>query len=450
MKNTTKKAVSLLLLIVPFGLSSFAQDTWSLEQCISYAVENNIQVKLQEMNVKANEINHLQSRLDALPSLNLNGSHSYNFGLVTNILTNTNESVNTQSSSLSLSTSVPIYNGFQLTNTRKQSHFNLMASVSDVEKVKNSIALAVASLYLQILYQEELVDVAKRQVDLSGLQLNRTEILVKAGSIPEGNLYEVEALLASDELQLVNAQNQLSLSYLNLTQLLELKTTEGFKIAKPLIPLSESSTLARETPNQIFAIAEGIMPQIHGARYRAQSSEMGLKIARGALHPRITLGASYSSGAQYRIEENYDFTGDPINTQIKNNAKQSIGLNLSIPIFNGLNARNRVKLARINLMNAQLAMESERNALYKEIQQAYSDAIASEKKLVASEKSKNATEESYRYTENKFNLGLVNAFDYTNAKNNLAKAETDLLQSKYELIFKSKILDFYRGHSLKL
>ncbi len=445
-----KRITFILALIVILADFLKAQEPWTLEQCIEYALANNLQVKLQELTVATNEINLKQSKLDAFPSLNLNGNHSYSFGLVTNYITNTKESLKTQASSFSLSTSLPIYNGFQLTNSRKQNQFNLMASVSDVEKVKNNIALAVASLYLQILYQEELVAVAQRQVELSQLQLNRTKILVQAGSLPEGNLYEVEALLAADELQLVNAQNQLAISYLNLTQLLELKSVEGFRIAKPLIPAIDSTKLITENPAQIFGIAEGVMPQIKSARFKLQSSEMGLKIARGGLQPRLSLGANYSSGAQYRIQDNYDFTGDPFVTQIKNNASKSVGLSLSIPIFNGLNARNRVSLARINLMNSQLALENERNTLYKDIQQAYADAIAAEKKLVASEKSKSAAEESYRYTENKFNLGLVTVFDYTTAKNKLAKAETDLLQSKYELIFKTKILEFYKGLPLKL
>ncbi|HDP75796.1 MAG TPA: TolC family protein [Bacteroidales bacterium] len=445
-----KKAILPILVLSVITSTVNSQETWSLERCIEYALANNIQVKQQELNVKVNEVNLLQSKMEALPTLNINGNHSYSFGLVTNYLTNTKEAFNTQASSFSISTGMPIYNGFQLTNTRKQNQFDLKASVADVERVKNNIALTIASLYLQILYQQELVEIAKRQVELSKMQLERTKVLVSAGSLPEGNLYEVEALVASDELQLVNAQNQLNLSFLNLTQLLELKSPEGFQIAKPVIPAVDSVKLMNESAVQIFTTAEEIMPQIQSARYKLQSSELGLKIARGGLQPRLSLGANYNSGAQYRIQDNYDFTGDPFFTQIKNNASKSIGLSLSIPIFNGLSARNRVSTARIGLMNAQLALESERNALYKDIQQAYADAIAAEKKLQASLKNKAASEESFRYSQNKFNVGLVTALDFTSAKNKLAQAETDLLQAKYELIFKTKILEFYKGLPLKL
>jgi outer membrane protein len=445
-----KKIILPIFGLLAFTSSLYSQEPWTLERCIEYALANNIQVKLQELNVKVNEVNLLQSKMEALPTLNINGNHSYSFGLVTNYITNTKESLKTQATSFSISTGMPIYNGFQVTNTRKQNQFDLKASVADVEKVKNNIALTIASLYLQILYQQELVEIARRQVELSKMQLERTKVLVSAGSLPEGNLYEVEALVASDELQLVNAQNQLNLSYLNLTQLLELKSPEGFQIAKPVIPAVDSVKLMNENPTQIFSTAEGIMPQIQSARYKLQSSEIGLKIAKGGLQPRLSLGANYNSGAQYRIQDNYDFTGDPFFTQIKNNASKSVGLSLSIPIFNGLSARSRVSTARIGLMNAQLALESERNALYKDIQQAYADAIAAEKKLQASLKSKTASEESFRYTQNKFNIGLVTALDFTTAKNKLAQAETDLLQAKYELIFKTKILEFYKGLPLKL
>jgi len=445
-----KKIILPIFGLLAFTSSLFSQEPWTLERCIEYALANNIQVKLQELNVKVNEVNLLQSKMEALPTLNINGNHSYSFGLVTNYITNTKESLKTQATSFSISTGMPIYNGFQVTNTRKQNQFDLKASVADVEKVKNNIALTIASLYLQILYQQELVEIARRQVELSKMQLERTKVLVSAGSLPEGNLYEVEALVASDELQLVNTQNQLNLSYLNLTQLLELKSPEGFQIAKPVIPAVDSVKLMNENPTQIFSTAEGIMPQIQSARYKLQSSEIGLKIAKGGLQPRLSLGANYNSGAQYRIQDNYDFTGDPFFTQIKNNASKSVGLSLSIPIFNGLSARSRVSTARIGLMNAQLALESERNALYKDIQQAYADAIAAEKKLQASLKSKTASEESFRYTQNKFNIGLVTALDFTTAKNKLAQVETDLLQAKYELIFKTKILEFYKGLPLKL
>jgi len=445
------KNLVLFALVIPI-LSSLAQaqEPWTLEQCIQYANENNLQIKMGELSVNMSKDKLRQSKLSIYPSANLNANHAYNFGRVTNYITNQKESRNIQSTSFSISSSMPLFEGFQLTNTRKQSNFDLLASVQDVETVKNNIALSVASAYLQILYQQELVEVAQRQVEQSDLQVKRTALLVKAGSLPEGNLYEVEALLASDELQLVNTRNQLDLAYLNLTQLLEIKDVEGFRIAKPNISEVDSITVI-QNPQEIFAVAEQTMPQILGSQYKVQSSEMGLKIAKGANYPRLTLSGSYSSGAQsYLNNDNPLLTSDPFFTQIKDNASTSVGLSLGIPIFNGGSTRYRISTARISLDNARLALENEKNLLYKDIQQAYADALAAQKKHKASLKSKMASEESFRYTENKFSLGLLTAIDYTTARNNLAKAETDLLQAKYELVFKTKILDFYKGLPLRL
>ncbi|HQM05108.1 MAG TPA: TolC family protein [Tenuifilaceae bacterium] len=445
-----KKIVLFALAMEVLSGMAQAQDPWALEQCIQYANENNLQIKMGELSVNMSKDKLLQSKLSIYPSANLNANHAYSFGRVTNYITNQKESRNTQSTSFSFSSSMPLFEGFQLTNTKKQSNYDLLASIQDVETVKNNIALSVASAYLQILYQQELVEVAQRQVEQSEMQVKRTALLVNAGSLPEGNLYEVEALLASDELQLVNSRNQLDLAYLNLTQLLEIKDVENFRIAKPNISEVDSIAVI-QNPQEIFTVAQQTMPQILGSQYKVQSSEMGLKIAKGANYPRLTLSGSYSSGAQsYLNNDNPLLTSDPFFTQIKDNASTSVGLSLGIPIFNGGSTRYRVSTARISLDNARLTLENEKNILYKDIQQAYADAIAAQKKHKASQKSKMASEESFRYTENKFNLGLLPAIDYTTARNNLAKAETDLLQAKYELVFKTKILDFYKGVPLSL
>lgn len=452
-----------LTLIITLCLLSFgfvdAQEGWTLEQCIKYAFDNNIQIKQQLLNVQFNQNQLLQSKLTTLPSLNAAANHAYNFGLATNYKTNQKESQSIQSTSFSLNSSVTLFNGLQLTNTRKQDRYNLLASVSDVEKVKNNIALTIASAFLQILYNEELVASTGRQVELSRLQVERTGVLVKAGSLPEGNLFEIEAQLASDELQLVNAQNQLDLSYLTLTQLLEIKQPEGFKIQKPNLEglLEKMVTLA---PGEVYQSALQSLPQIASANFKVSSAERGLSIAKGGMSPRLSLNGNYNSGTQYYLTDVYRLntsTGqmelvkeDPFLDQLRNNASKTIALSLSIPIFNGWQVRNGISNAMISLDNARLSLENEKNILYKDIQQAYTDAIAAQKKLKASQKNLTALEESFRYAEQKLNLGLVTSYDYTNAKNKLSKAEADLLQAKYELIFKTKILEFYKGIPLSL
>lgn len=425
-----------------------AQDTWSLEKCITYALENNLQVKQQNLAVETKENALTVAKMAHLPSLNASASHSYSFGRAIDYGSNqvSNDIIST---SFSINANLTLFNGFEILNSRKQSQTNYLAAKSDVETIKNSIAIQIALGYLQILFNDELVNSTATQVELSKMQVERTRVLVNAGSLPEGNLFEMEAQLASDEAQLVNAQNQLDLAYLTLTQMLDLKSAESFRIEKPT-NVDVEEKLAATNPQEIFNISMGIMPQIKGSELNVESANYGLKIAKGRYYPQLSLGASYSSGARQFLKENPLVAEVPFETQIRDNASTYIGFSLSIPIFNGLQTRKGVSNAKINLSSSQIDLENQKNSLYKDIQQAYADALAALKKYKSTQKSLQALEEAFRYSEQKFNLGMVTSIDYTTAKNKLAKAQTDLLQAKYEFIFKSKILDFYKGETLKL
>lgn len=436
-----------------------AQDTWSLEKCITYALENNLQVKQQNLAVETKENALTVAKMAHLPTFNASASHSYTFGRAIDYGSN-QVSKDISSTNFSVNANVTLFNGFEILNSKKQSQTDYMAAKYNVETTKNSIAIQIALGYLQILFNDELVNSTATQVELSKMQVERTRVLVNAGSLPEGNLFEMEAQLASDEAQLVNAQNQLDLAYLTLTQMLDLKSAESFRIEKPTnVDIEEK--LAATNPQEIYNISMGIMPQIKGSELNVESANYGLKIAKGRYYPQLTLGASYGSGARQYLKEQpvipdpTDPTVNlneevPFDVQIKNNASTYVGLNLSIPIFNGLQNRKGVSNAKINLSSSQIDLENQKNSLYKDIQQAYADALAALKKYKSTQKSLQALEEAFRYSEQKFNLGMVTSIDYTTAKNKLAKAQTDLLQAKYEFIFKSKILDFYKGETLKL
>lgn len=425
-----------------------AQDTWSLEKCITYALENNLQVKQQNLAVETKENALTVAKMAHLPTFNASASHSYSFGRAIDYGSNqvSNDIIST---SFSINANLTLFNGFEILNSRKQSQTNYLAAKSDVETIKNSIAIQIALGYLQILFNDELVNSTATQVELSKMQVERTRVLVNAGSLPEGNLFEMEAQLASDEAQLVNAQNQLDLAYLTLTQMLDLKSAESFRIEKPT-NVDVEEKLAATNPQEIFNISMGIMPQIKSSELNVESANYGLKIAKGRYYPQLSLGASYSSGARQFLKENPMVAEVPFETQIRDNASTYLGFSLSIPIFNGLQTRKGVSNAKINLSSSQIDLENQKNSLYKDIQQAYADALAALKKYKSTQKSLQALEEAFRYSEQKFNLGMVTSIDYTTAKNKLAKAQTDLLQAKYEFIFKSKILDFYKGETLKL
>lgn len=443
-----KKYLLIFLIILLSTPLVRSQEAWSLEQCIKYAFDNNIQIKQQILNVNSSKGKLFQSKMGILPDLNASADHSYNFGRSISLDSNTVVSGNTQSNNFSIYSSVTLFKGLQNYNSINKNKFDLLATTSDVEKVKNNIALSIASAYLQILYNEELVTTANKQLELSKMQVEKTSILVKAGSLPEGNLLEIEAQLASDELQLVNAQNQLDLSYLTLTQYLDIKTPDQFKILKPNLDGFESK-LIELSPKGIFDNAQLTMPQILGAGYRVSSAQKVLNIARGGVYPTLTLNGSYGSGFQRYLDNPYAKT-EPFFDQLKNKASKTLSFNLSIPIFNGWQVRNNISSAKISLEIAKLSFENEKNILYKDIQQAYADAVAAQKKYKATQKNLAALNEAFRYSEQKFNIGMVTSVDYTTAKTKLSKAETDLLQAKYELIFKSKILEFYKGVPLSL
>lgn len=428
-----------------------AQQQWSLQQCIDRALKENLQIKQSELNLRLEEINQTQSFADLFPTVNASVSHNYYFGRNIDPVTNIYTTDQVQSNNFSLSSSLIIFRGLQIQNTIKQSKINHRVAWYDLETIKNDIALAVAAAYLQVLFADELITVSEQQLLATQEQRNRTKNLVEAGSLPKGSLLDVEAQLASEEVQLVNSQNNYEISLLNLAQLMEMPSVEGFSVVAPQIEVPATPTDLGNA-SSIFATAQTILPQILAEDTRVLGSEKGLDIAKGARYPRLSLiagiGTSYSSA--YRRFENFQLLEVPFQDQVEQNYNQSIGFNLSIPIFNNLSVSSGIKRAKIALMSAQNSAGIARNNLLKNIQQSYADAIAANKRLTATEKSVAALEQSFNYTQQRFDVGVSVSYDYTIAKNNLARARSEYLQAKYDYIFKIKVLEFYQGKPLTL
>jgi outer membrane protein len=449
-----------------------AQKIWSLKECIDHALKNNLQVKQNELNTELSRNRLEQSVAATLPSVNGNASHTYNYGRTIDPFTNVFVDQRVQNNGFSLSSSMTLFDGFQLQNTIRQSYHDYKASQYDVTKMKNDIALSVVNAYLQILFSKELVSTSRNQLEISVNQVDRTRKLVESGSLARGSLLDAEALAATEELKLINAQNQLDLSYLNLAQLLDLPAVRGFEIEDPKLSMPVEN-LIDNNPENIFNIAVQNQPEIKSAEERVKSAEKSLDVARGGLSPRLflsgSLGTGYSDIRTRRIGQStviipIGFTGGgdtvfapqsipqfektPFRDQLDDNYNKSISLSLNIPLFNGLQTRSSIVRARINKSTAELNSQLARNQLSKTIQQSYADANASLKKYTATVKSLESLKEAFKYTEQKFNVGLVNSVDYLNAKTNLNKAESDLLQAKYEFILKTKVLDFYLGKPL--
>jgi outer membrane protein len=468
-----KKIVYILLFtVIPFTFVD-GQKIWSLQNCIDYALANNIQVKQQQLNEQLAKISYNQSKLSLAPNLNGDASHAYNNGKTIDMYTNSFATSTVQSDNFYLSSSVTLFNGFQLLNTMKQNKINLQASQFDLDKMMNDISLNLATAYLQILYNIEILNNAKNQLDITNQQVKRTQVLFDAGTVAKGTLLTIEAQAATDELSVVNAQNNLDLSYLTLTQMLDLASTENFAIEIPKLNIDiESSVLT--LPDQIYAIASAKQPEIKSAELKVQSNEIGLALARGLRSPSLSLRGSLGtgfSGASTRLKDNtpsgyypigltssnevvyapsYDYEKIPFNDQINDNVNNTISFNLTIPLFNNWQTNATIGKAKIAIQNANYSLQTAKSTLLKSIQQAYADALAAQNKYRSSRKSVEALNEAYKYAEQKFDVGLLNSTDYNDAKNKLAEAESNLTQAKYEYVFRLKILDFYMGKPIEL
>jgi outer membrane protein len=462
-----------LIILLPGKILS--QKIWTLEECITYALNNNIQIKQQQLNTVISKLQYNQSIASLFPSVNGSASLVYNNGQTVDMFTNQFATQTVQSDNFYLSSNVVLFNGLQLLNGLKQKHIEFLASKYDLEKMKNDISLTIATAYLQVLYSIELLDIAKNQLDITKQQVVRTNILYTAGTVAKGTLLTMQSQQATDELQKVNAQNQLDIAYLTLAQLLDLQNTQGFDIVKPALILPDASALMQQV-DEIYAKALGLQPDIKSAELKVQSAKKGLSISRGMYSPSLTLSGTYGSGYSGASKTTnvidlgnqptpyVTLSGEPVlgpafdytysNTkfwdQLNNNQNKSIGLYLNVPIFNKWQTQTMIGTSKVQLNSAQLSLQSAKNQLYKTIQQAYADARASLNKYNASTKSVDALTESFGYTEQKFNVGMVNSIDFNDAKNNLLKARSELLQAKYDYVFRLKVLDFYQGKPITL
>jgi len=434
------------IVLLSSGYSGIAQETWSLQKCVDYAMENNIQIKRQALNTDYSQNQVSQAKSDRLPNLNAGASDNFSFGRSLNIQ-NTYENRNATQLSGYISSNLTLFNGFILKNTIDQRELDLQATIQDLQKAKDDITLNIAASYLEILFAQEQVAVSQAQTEVTQQQINRTKQLVDAGSVARGALLEIEAQLAREELQVVNDQNRLSLAYLNLYQLLELPIEKSFKIEKPVLPeISANVTMANSF--DVFKNAVKVRPEIKAAQLRVESARRQLEIAKGNRYPTLSFGANYNN--QYYKILNSSFDQLSFNKQLRSNGRYGFGFNLNIPIFNRFQVKNGISNSKLQILDYQYQLQTARNVLQKDIEQAYTNALAALNKYLSSEKAVKSTEEAFRYTEEKFNVGMVNSLEYNQSKNNLTAAQSELIQAKYEYIFRAKILDFYNGMPIKL
>lgn len=408
---------------------------WSLQECIDQAIRHNIEVKQSRNRIEKLKVEKSTLKNSFLPDLSAGTSQKFDFGRSLN-RSNAYEDSNTQSSSFSVSTEMPLFTGFRRSASVSRNKFDLMAAEADKELIENDLSLNVTSCYFQILLNKEIHKIAQEQIRLTREQEDRTLLLIENGKAPQSQLYDVKAQLADDELTATEAKNSLRLSFLDLIQLMELQGHEEFDIDSLDENISRPDTIM---PQTIYAAALNCMPQIKQAYYSLQSSSKAINVAKAGYYPTLSLGAGISTG--------YYHSGNSINPsfrqQLQNNMQKSVYLSLSIPLFDRFSTRNEVRAARIEESNARLSLENEKKNLYKEIEKAYTDAVNALEKYESTSKAVVANEEAHRYALEKYASGKSAVYEYNEIKMKLAEALSKQSQAKYAYLLKERVLAFY-------
>lgn len=430
-----KKVVIILLLS---HATFFAQQKkWKLEECVNYALENNVSVQQAILDWESTKIDKLQALGGFLPNLNANASYNINTGANINPTTNQFENSTFKSFSANANSSMNFFNGFVNWKTLQRAKLNKIATQYRLYKMKDDIALNVANSYLQILLQKEQIKVLKNQLLISQENKNRTAELIEAGQLPAGDIFEIEATIATQEQQLITAQNNEFFARIGLAQLLLIEDYANFDVQEENFS-PELSQVYAQTPDAIYEKSKEIVNDIKVAQSNYDLSKKDLGIARSSYFPRLTGFVGYNT----RWSESQILT---FNEQLYLLDGTAVGLQLSVPIFNGFSTRSNVKRAKLNVKRNELLLKQSELDLERNVFQAYNDAINAQKAYMAAQKTVNSRKQSYEFSKERYEVGLMNSFDYMQARTNYENAEADLIRAKYDYIFRTKILEFYFG-----
>lgn len=421
-----------------------AAKKWTLQECVDYAIDNNITIKQMQNTRALQELELSTNRNSRLPNLEASVGQNFSFGRGLTAQ-NTYENTNTSSTSFQLGTSVPLFTGFRIKNAIQLSRLNLEAAIADLEKARNDVSMQVAQAYVEILYDIEISEVAHRQISIDSMQVERLRAMVANGKASDAELSQQKATLAQSRLTATTADNNYRLAILSLTQLLEIPTPEGFEVVRPDASTIVKSDMAAVAPDVVYAEALGFKPEVRAQKYRVDGAENSIRIARAELYPQLSFSAGL--GSNYYTTSTYG--SDAFGTQMKNNFSQYLAFSLSIPIFNRFSTRNSIRSAKVERDNQSLRLEEVKKTLYKEIQQVYYNAVAADSKYESSAEAANSNEDAFTLTKAKYENGKANITEFNEAKNNYLKALSDLAQAKYEYLYQTTLLDFYRGKPLR-
>ncbi len=437
-----RRIVITAALMAAFAAGAQAQGrVWTLAQCIDYALENNLTIKRSGLSVEQKEISLNTAENSRLPGVSASSGQNFSFGRGLTA-DNTYANTNTTSTSFSVGADVPVFNGFRIKHNIELSKLDLAAATADLEKARDDIRVAVAQAYVQILYNMEILDVARRQVEIDSLQVVRLEEMASNGKAARAEVSAQEATLAQSRLSATRAENNLSLAVLDLTQLLELPSPEGFHVVRPSVEGIVYSPLMN--PEAIYAEAVRIKPSIKAEEIRLDQALKNIDLAKSSFLPSISLSGGL--GTNYYTSSGFAHAG--FLDQVKNNFSQYIGLNLSVPIFTRFSNRNQVRNAKLSMANQEIMLDNTKKTLYKEIQQAYYNAVAAQARYSSSGTAAASAEDAFELAQAMYENGKSGITEFNEAKARYLSAASELVQARYEYLYQSKILDFYRGISL--
>lgn len=461
--------------------ASSQSNTWTLQQCVEYAQKNNIGLKQAELSNFINKNNTNQSKAAILPTINAGAQHTYNFGRTIDRYTNTFANTQVLSQNFYISSNVVLWSGLAQYNNVKANEYNFLSGTENFLQQQNDLSLNVATAYINVIFTDELLLVSKNQYDISKQQLDRTEKLAEAGSVAKSAVFDLKSQMANDQVNLTNAENNYQLALLNLTQLLNLRidTMKNFSVVRPQIEVLNYE-LESVTIQKIYEEALKNQHSVKSATYGLMAAEKNLAVAKGRISPTLSATGSLGTGTS-GLDKNIDGVNvvgieptpyfvavgtqstvvyqprteilsspKPFADQFKDNVNKSIGFTLTIPLFNGLQTYTGVQNAKINALNAKYSQDLLAQNLYKTIAQAYVNARAGLNKYNASKAAVEAAEQAFGFSEQKFNVGALSSFDFSSAKTRLQTAQSNLVQAKYDYVFRLKVLDFYQGKPLTL
>ncbi|MDX6183551.1 TolC family protein [Flavobacterium sp. Fl-77] len=440
-------------LLFGFGLSSQAQTKqWTLEECVRYAIENNITIKLSELDVKNADIDKKDAFGNYLPSVNGNASHSWNIGLNQDVTTGLLRNQTTQYSSVGLNAGVDIYKGLQIQNTYRRAKLSIIASQYQLLKMQEDISLNVANAFLQILSYKEELKVKKEQLSIDEKRFKRSEEMVNAGTIPRGDLYDLKATIATDQQAITVSENNLLISKLSLAQLLQLKEFADFDVIDDTNAKDENNIMA-QSPIDIYNKARETRTELKLAQTNLEIAEKNVAIAKGAYQPTLSGFYGFNTRASYSdkvvgVDANGDpILGgpDPVFQQFSDNKGHNFGFQLNVPIFNGFSVRNNVERNKVSLEKSKIDLEQKSLDLQRNVYTAFTNAKGALNTYESSTITLEARQQAYNYAKEKYDVGLMNSFDFTQAQTLLTNAQSDVIRTKYDYIFKIKILEFYFG-----